>query len=327
MMPGLLDDTLRARRVALNRVPVIDLAPLHGAGDRQAMARDIHAALANIGFMYVRNHGVDQALVDAAFAQAETFFALPEATKMALHIRDSGPALHGYTELCGEATDPGRSRDLKEIFDLGRMAEDGRVRPFFGPTPWPPGRPAFRDTMMGYHHALLDLAKRLMGAIALSLDLPEDWFAPMMQEPIAIQRLLHYPPQDSVADDSLIGIGAHTDYGCLTLLAQDPVGGLQVMNRDGAWIEAPHVPGTFVVNIGDMIQRLTNDVYIANIHRVINVSGQERYSIPFFFDLDADTVIAPLKGCTGPGNPAKYAPVECGAHKWARYKAAYAHLK
>lgn len=322
----LLADNLRAQRVAMDHIPVIDLAPLQGIGDKGAMAQAIHDALSNIGFMYVKHHGVDQALIDAAFAQSKTFFDQPEADKMALHITGSGEALHGYTELFGENNDPGRTRDLKEIFDLGRMPADGVTRPFFGPTPWPPALPEFRRVMEAYHLELLALAQRLMGGIALSLGLPEGYFEPMMTEPVGIQRLLHYPPQDKVADDSLIGIGAHTDYGCLTLLAQDPVGGLQVMNRDGAWIEAPHIPGTFVVNIGDMVQRLTNDVYLANLHRVINTSGRQRYSIPFFFDVDFDTVFAPLEVCISADNPAKYEPMVCGEHKWARYRAAYPHL-
>lgn len=327
MSAPVLNDALRAKRVALDHIPVVDLGPMQGAGDTAEMAQGIHAALANIGFMYVRNHGVDDALLRRAFAAAEAFFALPEADKMALHITQSGEALHGYTELFGENTDPTRTRDLKEIFDLGRMPANGVTRPFFGPTPWPPAMPEFCDAMMGYHMALLALARRLMGAIALSLDLPEDHFNAVMQEPVAIQRVLHYPPQDRVSDDSLIGIGAHTDYGCLTILAQDDVGGLQVMNRDGAWIEAPPIPGTFIINIGDILQRLTNDVYLANLHRVINVTGRERYSIPFFFDVDFDTVFTPLPGCVNAKNPAKYGPVACGTHKWARYSASYAHLK
>ncbi len=322
-----LNDALRASRMNLDQVPVVDLGPMQGAGDKGAMARDIRHALTNIGFMYVRNHGVDADLIDRCFAAAQAFFALPEADKMALHISHSGEALHGYTEFFGENTDPGRTRDLKEVFDLGREAADGRVRPFFGPTPWPAALPAFRGVMMDYHLALLALARRLMAGIALSLGLAEDFFDPMMREPIAIQRLLHYPPQDRVADDSLIGIGAHTDYGCLTLLAQDDVGGLQVMNRDRQWIEAPPRPGAFVVNIGDMMQRLTNDLYLANLHRVINVTGRERYSAPYFFDVDFDTVFAPLPCCVNAENPAKYDPITCGVHKWERYRASYPHLK
>ncbi|PWE33856.1 isopenicillin N synthase family oxygenase [Maritimibacter sp. 55A14] len=323
---GLLDDRLRAGRIALDRVPVIDLGPLRAGGDTAAMAAAIRHALTHIGFMYVRGHGVPREITRRAYAAARDFFALPEAERMALHITGSGAALHGYTERFGENNDPGRTIDLKEIFDLGREAADGCIRPFFGATPWPPALPGFRTAMMAHHDAMLGLGRDVMAAIALSLELPRDHFEPMMQEPISIQRVLHYPPQVAVRDDRMIGIGAHTDYGCLTVLSQDASGGLQVMNRDGRWIEAPPIPDTFVINIGDMMQRLTNDLYLANLHRVINVSGRARYSMPFFFDFDHDTEVAPIDACTGPGNPPRYAPVVCGRHKWARYAAAYPDL-
>ncbi|WP_254604338.1 isopenicillin N synthase family oxygenase [Leisingera sp. ANG59] len=148
-----------------------------------------------------------------------------------------------------------------------------------------------------------------------------------MQNPISIQRLLHYPPQTGRIAEGTIGIGAHTDYGNLTILAQDDVGGLQVMNRDGQWIEGTPIPGTFVINIGDLIQKLTNDLYLANLHRVVNTSGRERYSIPFFIDADYDAVFEPLESCIGPENPARYAPVTCGAHKFGRFVNSYSHLQ
>lgn len=328
-MKGMIDqlgDTLRGKRLPLDHIPVVDLAPLLSGENTDRMAQDIRSALSNIGFFYVRNHGVTDGLIERAFAASKSFFDLPLPEKMALHISKSGEALHGYTETFGENTDPARTKDLKEIFDLGRPARDGLTRPFFGPTPWPGALPEFETVMMQYHTELLALARRILSGIALSLTLPRDYFEPMMQEPVGIQRLLHYPPQNAVKDDSMIGIGAHTDYGCLTILAQDDVGGLQIMNRDGEWIDAPPIPDTFVINIGDMMQRLTNDVYLANLHRVINVSGRERYSIPLFFDVDYQTVFAPLEVCTSTQNPAKYDPIMCGAHKWARYSASYPHL-
>lgn len=321
-----LADSLRARRLPLDAIPVVDLTPMLTGSGKAAMADAIRQALANIGFMYVTGHGVDAELIDSAFRVSAEFFALPQAVKDTLHIEQSGPALHGYTPVFGENNDPGHTIDFKEIFDLGRPAADGLTRPFFGPTPWPDDLPDFRPVMERYHTAMLALAHRLMAALALSLGLPETYFEPMMREPIGIQRQLHYPPQTRVEDDSLIGIGAHTDYGCLTILAQDDVGGLQVRGRDGDWIDAPPIPGTFVVNIGDMLQRLTNDLYLANLHRVINVGGRERYAIPCFFDVDFDTVFAPLACCCGPANPPRYAPIICGHHKWARYRAAYPHL-
>ena len=318
---------LRPERLSLDRIPVVDLAPFTGSGRKVDTARDIHAALSNIGFMYVKNHGVSANLIAEAYAVSKRFFDLPQAEKDALTITQSGVALHGYTGSFQENTDPEKTKDYKEVFDLGRMASDGHTRPFFGPTPWPVALPDFPRIMQDYHAAMLALAHRLMAGIALSLGLEETYFEPMMKEPIGIQRLLHYPPQDRVADDSLIGIGAHTDYGFLTILSQDDVGGLQVLNRDKVWIDAPPIEGTFIVNIGDMLQMLTNGHYLANLHRVINVSGRERYSIPCFFDLDYHTTIAPLDRFVSPTTPARYPPVVCGDHKWARYKASYPHLQ
>ncbi len=132
---------------------------------------------------------------------------------------------------------------------------------------------------------------------------------------------------ENIVDESIIGIGAHTDYGNLTILAQDDVGGLQVMNRDGQWVEGTPIAGTFVINIGDLLQRLTNDRYLANLHRVVNASGRERYSIPFFIDADYDAEFAPLPSCVSQDNPARYEAVTCGAHKYGRFVQSYPHLQ
>ncbi|RVD66064.1 2OG-Fe(II) oxygenase family protein, partial [Mesorhizobium sp. M7A.F.Ca.ET.027.03.2.1] len=152
------------------------------------------------------------------------------------------------------------------------------------------------------------------------------YFEALMRTPISIQRLLHYPPQSGYISEDMIGIGAHTDYGNLTILAQDDVGGLQVMNRDGDWVQGTPIHGTFIINVGDLLQRLTNGVYLANLHRVVNSSGRERYSIPFFIDADFDAIIEPLASCVTDSNPLRYRPVTCGEHKLGRFAASYAHL-
>jgi len=320
-----LDDKLRARRENFDRIPVIDVGPLLDGSDKHRVAREIRWALSNAGFMYVRNHGVPERTVDGVFDMARRFFDLPIDDKMALHIGQSGVALRGYIEPFGENTDPDRTIDFKECIDFGPERE--RVEgPFFGPNQWPARLPGFREKLTAYHRAMVELATNLLRGIALSLDLAEDWFTPLMRDPISIQRLLHYPPQTGPIGEDVIGIGAHTDYGNLTILAQDEVGGLQVMNRDGDWIEGTPIPGTFVINIGDLIQKLTNDVYLANLHRVINTSGRERYSVPFFIDADYDAVIAPLPSCISQDNPQRYQPVTCGAHKFGRFAASFAHL-
>ncbi|WP_052257675.1 isopenicillin N synthase family dioxygenase [Leisingera sp. ANG-DT] len=321
-----LQDRLRAQRVSFDKIPVIDISALNTGGSLFEVAKEIRWALTNVGFFYVKNHGVPEAVVNGAFDETRAFFDLPLQDKMDLHISKSGLALRGYIEIFGENTDPKKTKDLKECFDIGPEGPAGDA-PFFGPNLWPAVRPEFERAVYGYHQEMKGLAQRLMRAIAVSLDLEADFFAPKMQNPITIQRLLHYPPQEGQIDESVMGIGAHTDYGSLTILAQDDVGGLQVMNRDGQWVEGAPIAGSFVINIGDLIQRLTNDLYLANLHRVVNASGRERYSIPFFIDADADAVFQPLDSCVSADNPARYEPVSCGAHKFGRFKDSFPHLK
>lgn len=320
-----LDDSLRATRQSFDRIPVIDIAPLVDGSDPAKVAKDIRWALSNVGFMYVKNHGVAAQTVEAAFAQTKAFFDLPLEEKMKLHIGNSGVAMRGYIEIFGENTDPTKTRDLKECFDLGPETPGVDV-PFFGANQWPEALPDFRAAIYGYHEEMKQLSAILLRGIAQSLDLSPEFFEAKMRDPISIQRLLHYPPQTGKIDESVMGIGAHTDYGNLTILAQDDVGGLQVMNRDGAWVEGPPIPGTFVINIGDLVQRLTNDVYLANLHRVVNTSGRERYSIPFFIDADYEAEFAPLPSCVSADNPARYAPVTCGRHKFGRFVDSFPHL-
>ncbi|MES0176304.1 2-oxoglutarate and iron-dependent oxygenase domain-containing protein [Mesorhizobium sp. M0006] len=320
-----LDDKLRAKRESFDKLPVVDIAPLLDGSNKQMVAKEIRWALSNTGFMYVKNHGIAQGFVDSVFNVSRRFFDLPTSQKMTLHISKSDVALRGYIEPFGENTDPAKTKDLKECFDFGpeRSMLEG---PFFGPNQWPSSLPEFRELTYGYHQKMVDLAKKILQGIALSLDLSESYFESLMRNPISIQRLLHYPPQSGYIGEEIIGIGAHTDYGNLTILAQDDVGGLQVMNRDGDWIEGIPIHGTFVINIGDLIQRLTNDLYLANMHRVVNISGRERYSIPFFIDADFNAIIEALPSCVTDSNPPRYEPVTCGQHKFRRFAASYAHL-
>ncbi|RWE36709.1 2-oxoglutarate and iron-dependent oxygenase domain-containing protein [Mesorhizobium sp.] len=320
-----LDDKLRAKRVPFESIPVVDIGPLLNRTNKHAVGSEIRWALSNAGFMYVKNHGIPQDFIQSMFDISRRFFDLSLSQKSSLHIRNSDTAFRGYIEPFGENTDPGKTKDLKECFDLGpeRAMLEG---PFFGPNQWPSGWPEFREVTYRYHEGMVDLAKNLLQGIALSLGVAESYFENLMRNPISIQRLLHYPPQSGYIGEDMIGIGAHTDYGILTILAQDDVGGLQVMNRDGNWVQGTPIDGTFIINVGDLLQRLTNGVYLANLHRVVNSSGRERYSIPFFIDADFDALIEPLKSCVTDGNPQRYRPVACGEHKLGRFAASYAHL-
>ncbi|WNL42950.1 2-oxoglutarate and iron-dependent oxygenase domain-containing protein [Halomonas sp. PAMB 3264] len=320
-----LAPSLTTRTLAPAQIPVIDLGPLLDQSDPMSVANAIGQACERTGFFYVRGHGIDPGLVEQAFTMAAGFFARPLAEKEALNIVGSGLSLRGYTPLFGENVDPNKSRDLKECFDLG--LDEAEVSPFRGPNRMPAKPEAFKAVFERYYAEMLTLGHRLVGAIALSLGLCEDYFAPRQKRPIAIQRLLHYPSQAGAIGEEEIGIGAHTDYGLLTILAQDAVGGLQIRHCDGTWISAPPIDGAFVVNIGDLVQTLTNDRYVSTLHRVVNTSGRQRYSLPFFFDLDFEAMVEVLPSCTSESVPPRYAPYASGAHKFARYAASYTHLR
>ncbi|HTR17083.1 MAG TPA: 2-oxoglutarate and iron-dependent oxygenase domain-containing protein [Acetobacteraceae bacterium] len=320
---------LGARTIAFHEIPMIDLAPFSGtdAAARRAVASALREACVNVGFFYIRNHGVPQALIDETFAQAPRFFGLSLEEKMRIHVSRSVNN-SGYTPLLEENTDPSARGDLHEAFDMANEQPEGdpdrsRMPAFFGPNLWPAELPGFEAAMTRYFRAMQDLGRRLFRAFALALDLPEDWFEPMITRPTGVLRLLQYPSQTGEVDEKQIGIGAHSDYECFTILAQDGVPALQVLNGAGEWIAAPPIPGSFVINIGDQMARWTNDLFASTLHRAINRTGRQRNSIPFFFGTNADTEIAALPGCVDPDRPAKYPPVKAGEYVLSRFDATY----
>ncbi len=304
-------------------LPIFDMAAL----DRGEGLAALDAACAGTGFFYVANHGVPAALVDAAVQQARLFFALPLAQRMAVSLAQS-PCHRGYEAMRTQRLEPGTPPDLKEGFYIGNeLAEDHpRVRAGFfnqGPNQWPPGLPGFRPAMEAYFDALTGLAVRLMRAMAGALGLPPGHFAAFCDDPMSVLRLLHYPPQPPDPQPGEKGCGAHTDWGCLTLLWQDAAGGLQV--RVGAdWTPAPPLPGTFVVNIGDMFARWTNGRYQSTPHRVVNLSGRDRISMPFFFEGNPGHPVTALPGCVPPGETPRYPPTTVSEHLQSMYRQTYA---
>jgi len=319
------DIRLASKQTAFSEIPIVDVSTLVDGSDPEGVAKKVGEICEQVGFFYVKNHGVAEDLIKRMYTISERFFDLPFAAKDRLSVANSGPTLRGYIPTYGENVDPEHTRDFKECFDFG--ADEEAVSPFFGPNQMPAELPEFEAICAAYHSAMMTLARKLISAIALSLDLPADYFEKMQRKPITIQRLLHYPPQQGEVTQEEIGIGAHTDYGFLTILSQDSVGGLQVRNRDGDWVSAPPVDGTFIINIGDLVQTLTNDRYSSTVHRVVNTTGRERYSIPFFMDLDFDAVVEPLPSCVSSESPAKYTSYKCGEHKYARFAKSYAHLR
>ncbi len=320
---------LEAARVSASALPIIDIGRLVSTNraEREAVAAEMREACLRSGFFYVCNHRIPSALIDAVFAQTRALFALPQAAKSALDKAHSR-ANRGYEPLGGQTLESGAPPDLKEGFYIGRETapDDPRAAKFnHGPNQWPEGMPTFRAIMEDYREQMTALGQRLFRCMALSLDLPENYFDAFCANPFVTVRLLHYPPQPANAAANQKGAGAHTDFGGLTLLLQDTNGGLQVWDQEsGDWVHATPIPGTFVVNLGDMIARWTNDRYRSTLHRVVNTSGRERYSIPFFFTGDYDHRVECIPTCLPPGETAKYPPISVEEHLRACYKRTYA---
>ncbi|MFI8740243.1 isopenicillin N synthase family dioxygenase [Stutzerimonas zhaodongensis] len=312
-------------------LPLIDLTGLLSSDSQQrnAVAGQIGQACREWGFFYIYNHGIDARLQAAVFEQTRQLFDLPDEAKRALD-KATSPANRGYEALRGQCLEPGAPADLKEGFYLGRdlPADDPRVqagRFNHGPNQWPASLPGFRPAMERYHAAMTDLTERLMAGLALSLELPETYFAGFCHQAMATLRLLHYPPQPAMAAPGEKGCGAHTDFGGLTLLLQDENPGLQVWNHHAQdWVDAPPLPGTYVVNLGDMIARWTNDRYRSTLHRVVNLSGHERYSVPFFFGGNPDHLVSCIPTCLEPGEAPRYPSVTVEAHYREMYRRTYA---
>lgn len=313
-----------------NSLPIIDVSGLHGNRPAKDVAAAVGAACRDTGFFYVVGHGVPVGLIDETFRAAARFFARPPSVKAAVGIDRIGNN-RGYVGFRTEALDPSRPGDLKEAFNVGlELPADhpeilGGV-PFRGVNGWP-ADPDFRTTLLAYFDACQALGVRLHRAFALDFGLAPDHFDRFLDRPMSTLRLLHYPPHPADAEPGQLGAGEHTDYGNVTLLMTDGVGGLQVRRRDGEWIDAPVVPGAFVVNIGDCLMRWTNDVYVSTPHRVLNAGGRERYSIAFFLDPNPDALVSALPGTVPPGEAPRHRPIRAADHLRERLDATYAHRR
>lgn len=309
------------------RIPVIDIGALSDGTDatRARVARAVAGACETAGFFYVANHGVPADAVAGVLEAARWFFGLPQAERDALDVARS-PNFRGYVPM--GITGPGVPRRLLEAFQMmiERPADDPEAlagNPMVGPNAWPAGAAGFRAAMQRYYEELGALSDRLLGAFAVGLGLDAGFFRPFFTQPLTQLRLLHYPPQPPHAGDAILGVEAHTDTGAFTILLQDEAGGLEVRNRAGAWIPAVPIPGTFVVNIADMMQRWTNGRFVSTPHRVANRSGLDRISVPFFANPDYGATIVPLEGCVTADRPLAYEALACGPYVEAAYRAAW----
>lgn len=310
-------------------IPVIDLAPLFDGepAGLELVAGEIGRACRGIGFFYATGHDVPHSLMERVFEQSARFFGAPEGEKRkALFSAKTGN--RGYIPMGGEALDPAKPADVKEAYNIGlELAPDdpdivsgARFRAL---NLWP-DMPDFRDAMLTYFDAVWSLGRTLHRAFATELGLEPGFFEGKLDRPLATLRLLHYPERPAAMEEGQLGAGEHTDYGCVTLLATDDAGGLEVRTRDGQWLAAPHIPGAYVCNIGDCLMRWTNDTYVSTPHRVVSPSGRERYSVAFFLDPNPDAVVECLPTCASPDNPAKYPPITGADYLESRLNPTYA---
>ncbi len=289
-------------------LPIIDMSALFGADERarQAVAASIAAACEDDGFFYVVGHGVEETTLRRLEAEARAFFDLPTARKQAIAMAHGGVAWRGWFPLRGELTS-GRA-DNKEGLYLGEelAADDPRVIagwPLHGANLWPAQTPGLRPAVQAFMSAANNAAEALMQGVSLALGLDDQYFARhYLRRPTTLFRIFTYPPTPPEA----WGVGEHTDYGLLTLLAQDDAGGLEVRAKSG-WRTAPPIPGALICNIGDMLERLTGGRFVSTPHRVVNRSDRARLSFPFFYDPDFTARMTP-----GPGA----APARAATERW-----------
>lgn len=316
----------RARDIAIEDIPVIDIAPLYSADNEglRQVAAAMRQAAEHAGFFYVRNHGIPAELIKATDTLARRFFGFPLEQKLQI-----APQAHhrGFLQV-GQAKMFDKARpDLKESFiwgiDIADDDPDYRAgNRMLGPNRWPSFVPEMRATLNEYLAAANACGIVLLRAFAASLGVDPNRFTQSFAKPVSRGSLVYYPPQPPDAGERQFGVSPHTDYGVITILHQDPVGGLQVSNRRGEWVTAHPIDGTLVINVGDLLARWTNDRFKSTPHRVVNTSGRTRLSIAVFVDPDFETVIEPV---VLPGDTAKYSTTTCGEYILGRFDASFAY--
>jgi isopenicillin N synthase-like dioxygenase len=312
-----------SRRADFSEIPIIDIRTLgFGGPTEDETVKSIREASEHVGFFYAVNHGIASEDLRAIFAASERFFALPQAERDKIYLVKS-PNYRGYLPIGVRGTDV-RPGDLLESFNVGNEldTDDPDVRagkPLHGVNQWPDELPAFRDAVLRYYGLMDGLMRRLLQGFAMAAELPRDGFDHLFRKPLTQMRLLHYPAQE-VPYGSMIGARPHRDFGFFTILLQDDVGGLEVSNQSGEWVVAPPLTNSFIVNIGEMFNRLTSGRFASALHRVINRYGRERYSVPFFVNPSYDVVLRPLSQFVDDAHPPQFDSYAVGEEQLKFYR-------
>ncbi|KAF7185975.1 2-oxoglutarate-Fe(II) type oxidoreductase hxnY [Pseudocercospora fuligena] len=305
-------------------IPTIDISNIDSPdlGERRAIAKQIYEACTTSGFFYAVNHDISEEQQSDIFNTMKRFFALDLDAKMEAHSHKNA-AIRGYEPMLETQLDPRIKGDIKEAYSIGDCVieseqdyrgKTGQDPPSHIKKPqniWPSQAPWFREGMYKYYSAVYPLAMKLVKIFALAFDLEEDAFDKDFEFPIWGLRALHYPPIPPDAEANANGLGAHADFSWFTMVLQDTVPGLEILNKDGVWIEAAPKKGSFVVNVGQYLERQTNGKFVATVHRVRNKTGERRYSIPFFLSQDPGASIEVVESCLEEGKE-KPPPVNVG---------------
>ncbi|KAI0834565.1 Clavaminate synthase-like protein [Hypoxylon sp. FL0890] len=322
-----------------DEIPVIDLAPMFSKdlSDRKRVAANIKSAATNNGFFYIKNHGIPEETIAQCKQQVLNFMRQPQEKKDLIASRTHSKYFNGYLGNRQSQISRNESVDIRESFSFRYTPELDPDHPMeISEVPeevrrWIRGEefvwkgtahlPDFKKDCLAYWGSCLTLARKLVRMFALSLDLEEDYWDDKVTHPGADGVFNYYPPRSAEeVQSNFVSLGSHTDLQLFTLLWQDSVGGLQILSKEGQWLRAPPIEGTLVVNIGDFMMRLCNDIYKSTVHRVTNESNLERVSMPFFFGLNFNCVEGVVSSCTSESNPAKYQPMSCGDWCQMRFK-------
>ncbi len=322
---------MASRKYKINtELPVVDLVDAVDLESQRRVGKQLIESIENIGFFYVVGHRIDQTLVDRAFESARAFFNLSEEHKARVTVNRSqrGWMRQGLTRLEGSA-----NTDVKEVFFWGReiSENDPEIRqnlPLVALNQWPDDSlPGFKRDVLAYYSEVMALGRLLLTCIALGLNQNPAVFHRQYSKPLGRGQLVYYPPitKADMANDAY-SAAPHTDFGVLTILLQDSLGGLQAKHQNGDWVDVPPIEKSFICNIGDLLERWTNGRLPSTIHRVLNSSGKERLSIPIFFDPDSDAVIDP-KDFKLSQNQTTLPPVRAGEYIAGKNRQNFLHYK
>lgn len=316
----------QAKSLDQSLIPVVDIQPLRDGSDPMGVAKLLHAASQSLGFIYIKGHGIPDEVIENARSCAYEFFDQPENIKNTVKVT----AKHrGWLGQGGAKMKDDAKADLKESFiwsiegDSLQLPLDHDLR---GDNIWPNALPELRQKAMAYFQHAHQVAHHLMRGFALGLNLKEDFFLKTASRPLSRASFVYYPAQPADLGSSQFGVGPHTDFGVLTVLCQDSVGGLQVEDVNGDWVQAPPIEGTLIVNVADLLSRWTDGAYKSTPHRVINSSGKKRLSIVLAFDPNPETVID-SRDIFGKEHLSKEPATTCGEYLTWRFEKAFAYRK